>query len=208
MKSKRYKYLELLIIFIVIPISFVLDFSPFIKFGMGLTGFVYVLFVLLRVEKQKCMITKGIDWSLFVKNTVMKLLLIMLLTTALVWFTNKELLFSVVLNKPQLWVFILFIYSFFSVYPQELIYRTFFFNRYEALFKNSGMFIVLNAVLFALAHVLFKNALVLIITFLGGLLFAFSYTKTKSTLLVSIEHALYGCWLFTVGMGGMLGFPS
>ncbi|WP_298535768.1 CPBP family intramembrane glutamic endopeptidase [uncultured Algibacter sp.] len=154
------------------------------------------------------MITKGIDWSLFVKNTVMKLLLIMLLTTALVWFTNKELLFSVVLNKPQLWVFILFIYSFFSVYPQELIYRTFFFNRYEALFKNSGMFIVLNAVLFALAHVLFKNALVLIITFLGGLLFAFSYTKTKSTLLVSIEHALYGCWLFTVGMGGMLGFPS
>jgi len=27
-------------------------------------------------------------------------------------------------------------------------------------------------------------------------------------LLVSIEHAIYGCWLFTVGMGSMLGFPS
>jgi membrane protease YdiL (CAAX protease family) len=49
---------------------------------------------------------------------------------------------------------------------------------------------------------------VLAFTFIGGILFAYTYQKTKSTLLVSIEHAIYGCWLFTVGMGTMLGFPS
>ena len=54
----------------------------------------------------------------------------------------------------------------------------------------------------------FKNSLVLALTFLGGLLFAFTFYKTKSTLMVSIEHAIYGCWLFTVGMGSMLGFPA
>jgi hypothetical protein len=48
----------------------------------------------------------------------------------------------------------------------------------------------------------------MILTFIGGILFAFTFKKTKSTLLVSIEHAIYGCWLFTVGMGEMLGFPS
>ena len=48
----------------------------------------------------------------------------------------------------------------------------------------------------------------MVLTFLGGLIFAITYYKTKSTLLVSIEHAIYGCWLFTVGMGDMLGFPS
>ena len=42
---------------------------------------------------------------------------------------------------------------------------------------------------------------------IGGLLFAFTYSKTKSTLFVLIEHTLYGCWLYTVGMGEMLGFP-
>ena len=76
------------------------------------------------------------------------------------------------------------------------------------LFKNTKVLIFANAVFFAAAHLLFKNNLVLALTFLGGLIFAFSYYKTQSTLLVSIEHAIYGSWLFTVGMGSMLGFPS
>jgi membrane protease YdiL (CAAX protease family) len=66
----------------------------------------------------------------------------------------------------------------------------------------------MNAIFFSLGHLFFKNTLVIVLTFLGGLLFAFTFNKTKSTLLVSIEHAIYGCWLFSVGMGSMLGFPS
>ncbi|WP_254712471.1 CPBP family intramembrane glutamic endopeptidase [Polaribacter pectinis] len=102
----------------------------------------------------------------------------------------------------------LFIYAFFSVYPQELLFRTFFFKRYENLFKNERLFIFINAVLFSLAHLFFQNTIVIVITFIGGILFAITYKKTKSTFLVSVEHAIYGCWLFTVGMGEMLGFPS
>jgi len=100
------------------------------------------------------------------------------------------------------------LYSLFSVYPQELIYRTFFFQRYEGLFKSEVLFILVNAALFSLAHLFFRNALVMLLTFLGGILFALTFKKTKSTLLVSIEHSIYGCWLFTVGMGEMLGFPQ
>jgi len=46
------------------------------------------------------------------------------------------------------------------------------------------------------------------LTFIGGVLFAYTYQKTKSTALVAIEHAVYGNWLFTVGMGEMLAFPG
>ncbi len=99
-------------------------------------------------------------------------------------------------------------YSLFSVYPQEIIYRTFYFKRYSALFKNEKLFIFVNALVFSLAHLFFKSSLVIVLTFLGGLLFALTYLKTKSILLVSIEHAIYGCWLFTAGMGSMLGFPD
>ena len=53
----------------------------------------------------------------------------------------------------------------FSVYPQELIYRTFYFHRYSSLFRNKTLFIFLNAILFSLAHLFFRNALVLILTF-------------------------------------------
>ncbi|MDO6623847.1 CPBP family intramembrane metalloprotease [Oceanihabitans sp. 1_MG-2023] len=136
------------------------------------------------------------------------MLLIAFLTILFVWFTSKDSLFSVVLHKPLLWLVILFAYSIFSVYPQELIYRTFYFQRYKNLFYNTNWLMLVNAIVFAMAHLFFKNGLVIVLTFLGGLLFAFTYSKSRSTILVTIEHAIYGCWLFTVGMGEMLGFPT
>lgn len=208
MKTSTYKYIEILLLFIIIPVSFLCNYTPWLKLAVGVLGFIYVIFVLLKVEEQNLRIVQNLNWLLFLNTTVVRLLIIVVLTTAFVWFTNKELLFYVVLNKPLLWLFILFIYSFFSVYPQELLFRTFFFKRYKVLFKNSTVLIFVNALLFAVAHLLFKNTLVLVLTFLGGLMFAFSFNKNQSTLLVSIEHAVYGSWLFTVGMGNMLGFPS
>ncbi|TBN04285.1 CPBP family intramembrane metalloprotease [Hyunsoonleella flava] len=208
MKSTTYKCLELFVIFILVPISFALNYSPFIKLGIGLVGFVYVIYVLLKVEREQFKIAPNLNWASFWKETLVKLFVIAILTTVFLWITNKDDLFIVLLNKPKLWVFILFVYSLFSVYPQELIYRTFFFKRYAKLFNSSRLLVFVNAMLFALGHIFFKNTLVLVLTFLGGILFALTFLKTKSTLLVSIEHAIYGCWLFTLGMGEMLGFPT
>jgi membrane protease YdiL (CAAX protease family) len=208
MKTRTYKYFELLVLFVLIPVSFLFNYDSWLKLAIGIIGFVYVVFVLLIVEEEKFRINQSLNWSLFFKTTFIKLLFIIGITTFFVWFTNRDLLFHVLLNKPKLWLFILFIYSFFSVYPQELLFRTFFFKRYIVLFKNTSALIFINAILFALGHIFFKNTLVLILTFFGGLLFAYSYNKNRSTLLVSIEHTIYGCWLFTVGMGNMLGFPS
>lgn len=208
MNSTIYKGIEFLIIFILLPVSFVIDYSYKIKMGIGIIGFLYIIYVLLKVEKKKFKIAPDLKWRIFWKQTIFKLVIIAVLTTLFVWITDSKLLFNVLLNKPKLWIFILFVYSFFSVYSQEIIYRTFYFERYKGLFKSKALFIFLNAVIFSLGHIFFKNSLVIILTFLGGLLFAITYNKTQSTLLVSIEHAIYGCWLFTVGMGGMLGFPA
>jgi membrane protease YdiL (CAAX protease family) len=208
MQSVTYKLLEFFILFIGIPISFVLKYPIVLKLLIGVIGFLYVIFVLLWVENNQFKITKGLQWKLFWKQTSQKLLAIVLLTTIYVWLFDKTNLFSVVLNKPLLWLTILFIYSVFSVYPQELLFRTFFFKRYQELFKSKELLIFINAIVFCLAHLFFRNTLVLVLTFLGGLLFAFTFYKSKSTLLVSVEHAIYGCWLYTVGMGSMLGFPS
>ena len=208
MNSISYKSVELFILFILIPISFTFSYSPWIKLGIGGFGFLYVLYVLLKIEKEKIKINQNINMKSFFKETIIKLIVISVLTFVFVWITNKEALFNVVLNKPILWVFILFVYSVFSVYPQELIYRTFFFVRYKSLFNGKWLLLFINAIVFSLGHIFFRNTLVLLLTFLGGLLFALTYYKTKSTLLVSIEHAVYGCWLFTAGMGSMLGFPQ
>lgn len=208
MNSIPYKSIEFFIIFISIPISFAFNYSPWIKIGIGAFGFLYIIYVLLKIEKEKLKIESNINWKTFWKVTLFKLSIIAMLTFAFVWITNKDALFGVLINKPKLWIFILFIYSFFSVYPQELIYRTFFFKRYKSIFNNKWLFLFINAIIFSLGHIFFRNTLVILLTFLGGLLFALTYNKTKSTVLVSIEHAVYGCWFFTVGMGEMLGFPA
>ena len=208
MNKTNYKLTELFILFILVPVSFAIQFPIWIKMCIGFFGFVYVLFTLTRIEKQKFKITKNLNWKSFFKRTFIQLLGIAIFTIVYMWFVDTENLFVVVLNKPLKWLFFLMVYSFLSVYPQELIYRTFFFQRYEKLINNDTLFIFINAILFSLAHIFFKSTLVLFMTFCGGILFALTYKKTKSTLLVSIEHAIYGCWLFTVGMGEMLGFPS
>lgn len=208
MNSTPYKKAELFILFILLPISFTIPYAVWIKLSIGFLGFLYVIYVLLKVENEKFKIAQNLNWIHFWKETLLKFLIIACLTSLFVWFTNKHMLFEVVINKPIMWIIFLLVYCFFSVYAQELLFRTFYFRRYKNLFKNESLFLFVNAILFSLAHMFFKNSLVIILTFFGGLLFAFTFNNTKSTLLVSIEHAIYGSWLFTVGMGGMLGFPT
>tara|TARA_R110002073_G_scaffold83987_2_gene200080 strand:- start:5204 stop:5830 length:627 start_codon:yes stop_codon:yes gene_type:complete len=208
MSSALYKLSEFFIIFIGIPVVFTFHFNAWAKLSIGIIGFIYIIVMLLRVEKLQLKIMPNLNWKPFFKELFLKFLLIAFTTFLFVFFTEKEALFNVVINKPKLWVLILFIYSLFSVYPQELMYRTFFFQRYKELISNKTLSIFINATVFSLGHIFFRNTLVLVLTFFGGLLFAITYSKTKSTFLVSIEHAIYGSWLFTVGMGDMLGFPS
>lgn len=123
------------------------------------------------------------------------------------YLSEGEKLFIVVRKNPAMWLGVTIFYSISSVYPQEFLYRSFFFSRYGLLFKKPYLLIAVNALVFSFAHIGFKNILVLALTLIGGLIFAITYSKTRSLLVTSIEHALYGSWLFTVGMGEMLAFP-
>ncbi len=207
MNSATYKTIELVVIFIIIPASFMFSYDPKLKFAIGILGLIYVVYILFKKEKIKINIVPDIKWKLFFRKVSINLIVIALITVVYMYMFDRSNLFVVVLNKPKMWLLFVCIYSVISVYPQELLYRTFFFKRYESLVKNDRLFIIFNAIMFSIAHLLFKNVLVMVLTFLGGVLFAITYKKTKSTLLVSIEHAIYGSWLFTVGLGEILGFP-
>jgi CAAX protease family protein len=199
---------EFFILFILLPLSFTIEYSTLVKAGMAVAGFIYIVIVLKKVENISFSVKQDIDWKSFWKRTVLTFLIIAIITTAYVIYRDPSALFYVPFNKPKLFITMFFIYTFLSVWPQELIYRTFFFKRYEKLFPGKSLFVFINAIIFMLAHLFFRNTLVLILTFLGGLVFSISYLKFRSTTLISIEHALYGNWLFTVGMGQMLMFPG
>ena len=89
----------------------------------------------------------------------------------------------------------------FSVLGQTLLYRPLFFRRYGKLFPRDDVALFVNAALFSLAHLMFEHVLVLVITFLGGLIFGRIYQRTESFLLVFILHWIGGGLVFTVGLG-------
>ena len=118
-----------------------------------------------------------------------------------VYWIAPDLLFSLIRKKPILWILIILLYPVLSVYPQELIYRTYFFHRYSALFPQRWVLIAMNALLFGYMHIIFHNWVAVLATLIGGAFFATTYHRSRSTFLVSMEHALYGCLIFTVGLG-------
>jgi uncharacterized protein len=115
---------------------------------------------------------------------------------------TPEFLFYLPRNLPYLWIAIVILYPVLSVYPQEIIFRTWFFHRYQRLFPGRWPLIFASAIAFAYAHVMFWNWLAIALTALGGLVFARTYDRSRSTLVVAVEHALYGAVIFTVGIRG------
>lgn len=116
------------------------------------------------------------------------------------WFA-PQLEWSFVRSSPGFWAIVMIAYPILSVYPQALIYRAFVFQRYAEIFPTRWAMIVASAAAFAFLHIVFRNWLAVALTFAGGLLFASRYAETNSLAVSSFEHALYGCWLFTIGLG-------
>lgn len=205
--TTTYKLVELIILFIGIPCLLASPVLPIAKISLALPALIYLIWIIIRLQLFS---KKGLfhfNGKTYWKVIVPVFLIIAISSSFYVIQTSPDKLFIVVKQFPLFWIGLVLFYSIFSVYPQEIIYREFFFKRYHDLFENKYILPVINVLVFPIAHLFFHNVMVLIVTLIGGLLFTYSYTKTKSLMLTTIEHALYGSWLFTVGMGEMLGFP-
>lgn len=199
---------ELLLLFVIIPLSLATPIATSTKTSFVIAAVLYcgVISHQTGLITRHTLLTLGTkaDW----RNITLRFGAFALLSTAVMAVFLPERLFAVVLHNPQLWISISLFYSLFSVLPQEFLYRTFFFKRYGSLIKSTTLFVLLNALLFSLAHVMFANPLVYLLTFIGGILFARTHLQTNSLTLVCLEHAAYGVWLFTLGIGHLLAFPG
>ncbi len=199
---------ECILLFMIIPLVLILPISIFIKGILVIFGLVYCI----RISMKEKLINRNELIAPFAsknwKSLLIKTAVLIVISTMLMYWYNIEKLFMVIRNKPLMWIAICFVYSLFSVLPQELLYRRFFFKRYAQIFKSPVVLIIVNAIAFSLAHSLFQNIYISLLTLIGGFAFAITYHKSKSLLLTSIEHAIYGNWLFTLGIGEYLAFPG
>jgi membrane protease YdiL (CAAX protease family) len=201
--KKAARIFEFVILFILFPLLFVLDILN-IRFAIPiLLAFgIWALIILLH-DRQ---FDRKQLWKAGALKQRLKTILIIYAVTAIVggifiYIFAPQNLFNFPRQAPGIWVMVMLLYPIFSVYPQELIYRTFFFHRYRDIFPSGTIMILVNALAFGYMHIIFENALAVVLTVFGGFLFACTYHRTKSTFSVVVEHALYGCYIWTIGLG-------
>ena len=118
-----------------------------------------------------------------------------------VYLLAPDLLFSLLRRSPLLWALIFLLYPLLSVYPQELLYRAFFFHRYQPLFGSGWGMLLASALAFGFVHIIFRNWVAVGLCVIGGFLFSLTYQTSGSLLLACLDHAIFGNFLFTIGLG-------
>jgi membrane protease YdiL (CAAX protease family) len=195
---------EFLLLFVVLPLAFRLlprQGSPLPALWAAAAYCLYVLFRSSGFDSSRLWNSRPLSGSL---GSILSIFAITaVITTYAVWRLRPQLFFGLVRNYPLLWALVMVLYPVFSVYPQGIVYRAFFCERYRPLFPQPAAMILASAAAFAFSHIIFRNSWSVALTFFAGLLFAWRYQATGSLMVSSLEHALYGCLMFTVGLGSL-----
>ena len=118
-----------------------------------------------------------------------------------IYFYDPDRMFNIIIDHPKLALALIFLYPVFSALPQEIVFCSFFFERYKTLFGTGMKMVLASTIVFAYAHILYINPVAPTLSLLGGYIFATTYWKSRSLALVTIEHGLYGNSLFLIGLG-------
>ncbi|MES2984909.1 MAG: CPBP family intramembrane glutamic endopeptidase [Pseudomonadota bacterium] len=134
------------------------------------------------------------------KPVLLRFALSAALLTAATWWLLPGSMFEFVRARPQLWAMVMVLYPLISVVPQEIIFRSYLFARFAPLL-SPAMLVAVSGLGFGFAHIVFGNWVAPVLCAIGGVMFALTYQKHRSLLLACIEHALYGNFVFTLGLG-------
>jgi len=193
---------EFAVIFILMPVVIFFDWIPIPKIPALL---VLTLYCFLTLWLDTSYSTRRfIRWEVpsgFLKTIMIRFLLISGLLFLAVWVFQPQSFLAFPKSNFRLWLLVMFLYPFLSALPQELIYRSFFFHRYKPLFSGRWGMVAVNVLCFAWLHIIYDNWVAVAFTLAGGMLFALNFDRNRSLPVVTLEHALYGCAVFTSGLG-------
>ena len=200
--TKAWLRVELAVLFIALPLGFRFKPFPFPPIPALWLVTVYCLYRLIKDPNfDRTLLWNPAALAKFLPKMLFIFVPLALLIGILVLLAFPQKLFNIVRSTPLLWAVVMVLYPPLSVYPQSIVYRAFLFHRYQDLFPNPYARIVMSAILFSFVHIIFRNAIAVIFTLIGGVLFALRYYESRSLFTSTFEHALYGCWMFTIGLG-------
>lgn len=203
--SRAYLAAEFLMIVLVVPFLMMGKLKGGLLFAVLWLVLIYCIWIYRRLRPEET-IKSFWDGGALRDRALWKPILARFAVSAvamlgLLFVLNPEKFLELPSERPRLWLTIMFFYPMISVIPQEFIFRTYFFERYKALFPTHNAMVTASALAFGFAHIVLQNWVAVVLTTVGGFYFASTYRKRRSMALVWAEHAIYGCFLFTIGLG-------
>ena len=194
--------LEFIVLFILLPVSFAFfpDWFPKIPLRVLVTVICFV--VLLRDKSfQRTFLWNQGAIRGYWRTLSLRSAIILGLLLGITYIMTPGNLFIFPRERPQIGLMVMMLYPILSAYAQEMKYRTFIYHRYQSLFKRRSIMIWASTGAFALLHIIYGNGVAVAFSFVGGYLFSKTYADTQSLFVTSLEHAIYGNIVFTVGLG-------
>ena len=193
--NNNYRLIELIIITLLIPLIIIFfNLQIYVILFLIITCFFICLFKKEDLKKIHLSKKESVYKKLILKNMSLFMFLILILyilgELKLNYFDLKNLHYLILLSL---------IYLMFSVIPQEIIFRYYFFIRYQNVFKNKYILITANSLIFSIFHVIYLDIKIIFITFIGSLLLSFNYVQFKSLILVILQHFFFGQILLMLG---------
>ena len=190
--------LEFITIYFLIPIILlIVNLKPLIFVSLILVS-AYAYFILKK--------DKIFDFKILLKKVSWKKILIfnLIFTVNIYLYTIiffPNLLFTLPKTNFNLWIVIIIFYPILSAFPQEFIYRVFFFHRYKILFnRNINYLIIMNTIFFTFGHIIFLNFTSLLFTAVASPIFAIMYLR-YSFFTCLLLHSFSGLLVFSFGLG-------
>lgn len=192
---------EFIILFVGAPLLITATFGVFPLLPI-IAAFAGLSLVLLQL-------TPGWRWRHLLRRPVLGEWRVIAIYTALTLATSLAIVFGLAPNRflelpthrPELWLMIMVLYPIFSAFPQEIIFRSLFFERYGRLFPNAAVAIAVNGAAFALGHLFFNNWVTIAMTGVGGAIMGWAYLRHRAIGLPWVLHSIAGQIIFTVGLG-------
>ncbi|REL25890.1 CPBP family intramembrane metalloprotease [Thalassotalea euphylliae] len=197
-------WLELTCLFVLLPLL-LWQFNHFISALvlpiLSLVGAICLWLLIKDRRFKRFRLTNRLGFNRRFGATMVFFFGLMLSSTLAVAILAPESLFQLPLNWPDTWLLLLLLYPLFSALPQEVIFRTFLFHRYKTILPRKQHRIWLSSTSFGFAHIIYGNWVAVLLSTVAGYCFSQTYAVSRSTLLVALEHSLWGVWLFTLGLG-------
>ncbi|MDD5587311.1 MAG: CPBP family intramembrane metalloprotease [Alphaproteobacteria bacterium] len=195
---------EMVALFGVFPALASLEHLP--RWGIHLSLWIVTAYALFHLSRAKDFswrgLWKGTGWTAEQKSfAVIRFLILAPFLAAFTFYIVPDRFLSFPKERPLLWAVVMVLYPLLSALPQEVVFRAFFFERYRPILPKFIAMIAMSALSFGFVHVMFHNWIAPVFAAGGGAIFAYSYAQHRSLKWAAIEHAVYGCFIFTLGLG-------